>query len=95
MVTQLNKRAFGLPLEEGDIDNFKLSFESKNTNWSFTTFQEWRKYRMELTGAFIPELAQMNEIEMNGWMSRFVLEARRKDGAPYLHGLFISCVLVF
>jgi hypothetical protein len=88
---------FGLPLEEGDIDNFKLSFESKNTrkntNWSFTTFQEWRKYRMELTGAFIPELAQMNEIEMNGWMSRFVLEARRKDGAPYPpRSLYQLCV---
>ena len=29
------------------------------------------------------QLVEMNEIEMNEWMTRFVLEARRKDGAPY------------
>lgn len=82
-----NTLRFGPPLSEDDIDTIKQSFESKNTrkntNWSMTTFQEWRKHRMEITGAFIPDLVEMNEIEMNEWMTRFVLEARRKDGAPY------------
>ena len=91
-----NTQRFGPPLSEDDIDTIKQSFESKNTrkntNWSMTTFQEWRKHRMEITGAFIPDLVEMNDIEMNEWMTRFVLEARRKDGAPYPQGLFTSFV---
>ena len=48
---------------------------------------------MEITGAFIPDLVEMNEIEMNEWMTRFVLEARRKDGAPYPpRSLYQLCV---
>lgn len=92
-----NTLRFGPPLSEDDIDTIKQSFESKNTrkntNWSITTFQEWRKHRMEITGAFIPDLVEMNEIEMNEWMTRFVLEARRKDGAPYPpRSLYQLCV---
>ena len=91
-----NTQRFGPPLSEDDIDTIKQSFESKNTrkntNWSMTTFQEWRKHRMEITGAFIPFLIEMNEINMNEWMTRFVLETRRKDGAPYPQGFFTSFV---
>ena len=43
-IKQENTLRFGPPLSEDDIDTIKQSFESKNsrTNWSMTTFQEWR-----------------------------------------------------
>lgn len=74
---------FGSLVEEEEIEAIKKSFESKNTrkntNWSISTFQEWRKYRMEITGTYIPDLEGItNETEMNELMSRFVIEARRR-----------------
>ena len=43
------------------------------------------------TRSFIPDLIEMNEIEINEWMTRFVLEARRKDGGPP-RSLYQHCV---
>ena len=44
------------------------------------------------SGSFIPDLIEMNEIEINEWMtSCFVLEARRKDGGPP-RSLYQFCV---
>ncbi|XP_062609344.1 uncharacterized protein KIAA1958-like [Saccostrea cucullata] len=94
---QENKR-FASPVEEEEIDNIKKSYESKNTrkntNWSVSTFQEWRKNRIQITEASMPELTlTTNETEMNDIMTRFVLESRRKDGAQYPpRSLYQLCV---
>ena len=46
---------------DSDIENLVRSTESKNTrrntNWSVTTFNDWRTVRMEQTGCAISELA--------------------------------------
>lgn len=93
-----DKNRFGPLVEEEEIYSIKKSFESKNTrkntNWSLSTCLEWRKYRMEITGAFIPDLEKItNETEMNNLMTRFVLEVRRKDGNTYPpRSLYQLCV---
>ena len=52
---------------DSDIENLVHSTESKNTrrntNWSVTTFNDWRTVRMEQTGCAIPELATFS-VEM-------------------------------
>ncbi|XP_061186910.1 uncharacterized protein LOC133195041 [Saccostrea echinata] len=78
---------FGDLKEEEDINRLIKDTESKhtrkNSNWSKKTFDEWREYRTSQTNVPIPEIENFTENDVNVWLSRFVLEARRKDGAPY------------
>ncbi|XP_062611578.1 uncharacterized protein LOC134273396 [Saccostrea cucullata] len=77
---------FGDLKEEEDINRLIKDTESKNTrknsNWSKKTFDEWREFRTSQTNVPIPEIENFKENDVNVWMNKFVLEARRKDGAP-------------
>jgi hypothetical protein len=78
---------------DSDIENLLRSTESKNTrrntNWSVTTFNDWRTVRMEKTGCAIPEPA----LSQWKWLSKFAVEIRRKDGKPYPQKtLYMLCV---
>ena len=82
---------------DSDIENLIRSTESKNTrrntNWSVTTFNDWRTVRMEQTGCAIPELATFSVVDVNQWSSKFAVETRRKDGKPYSpKTLYMLCV---
>ena len=48
-----------------------------NTKWAINVFNKWREQCME----DIPQLHEMNADVMNYWLQRFIVEARRKDGA--------------
>lgn len=58
------------------------------------TFKEWRSARIYSTGCEFPELENLTEpAEINKWMSKFVVEARRKDGQPYPpKSMYMLCV---
>lgn len=88
---------FGPLFDDDDIEKLKANVESKNTrkntSWSKTTFSDWRAYRRENTGESVPEIENMTAWDINKWLSRFVLEVRRKDGAPYPpRSLYQLCV---
>ena len=59
----------------------------KSTSWAVTVWTEWSKGRqehfrndpMELP----PHLMVCRKQELDHWLSRFVIEARRKDGKPH------------
>ncbi|CAC5393680.1 unnamed protein product [Mytilus coruscus] len=71
-------------VEDIDIDKLVKSTESrntrKNTTWSVATFNDWRVARMKSNYCAIPELLQFTANDVNQWLSKFVIETRRKDG---------------
>jgi len=54
----------------------------KNTAWARGVFESWRQNRNE-TGEEMPEFVNMTVEQMNYFLSRFVMETRKKDGTPY------------
>ena len=55
----------------------------KNTNWTVSTFNDWRNTRMQRTQCIIPELLNFTIADVNQWLSKYVIETRKKDGDPY------------
>ena len=47
------------------------------------TWEEWRKHRQEVSSTHIPPLTTMTISEISHWLTRFILEARKKSGDPY------------
>ena len=80
------------------IDNQENKNTKKNTNWSIRVFEKWRLYRNAGVNANnpVPELKTMNAGEVNFFLGRFVLEARKQDGSEYpTHSLYyIICGLL-
>lgn len=74
---------FGKPASDKDIKNLvdgqKNCNTDKNTKWALGVFNAWRKER----GSDIPELIAMSPESMNFWLSRFIMEARKRDGGDY------------
>ena len=73
----------------------------KATGWAVRVFNEWRAARnMFLDGKFpLNLLEDASASNLNYWLSRFIVEARREDGCPYpatslnniLSGLYRYC----
>jgi hypothetical protein len=64
------------------IDSNKNANTRKNTQWAFSVFETWRLERSR-TGQLIPEFKMMTCEQMNFYLGRFIVEARRQDGAEY------------
>ena len=60
---------------------------SKNTQrdmkFCMNLWNEWTKHRLLTTSTHIRPLVEMTTEEMQYWMTRFILEARKKDGEEY------------
>ena len=55
----------------------------KCTNWAVNVWADWRANRCKITNTPLelpPHLLVCSAQELDGWMSKFVLEARRRDG---------------
>ena len=72
----------------------------KATSWAMNVCKEWN------TGHCVrfandpfespPHLMLCSKEDLDRWMSKFVLEARRSDGKVYIHlTLYINCVVAF
>ena len=64
-----------------------------NTSWAMNVWNDWCAYRKQQDPTdYPPWLLTMQVSELNTWLSRFVVEVRRKDGKHYppntLHQLF-------
>ena len=54
-----------------------------DTKYCIGLFETWRKHRMETTNTDIPTITDMTTQQMQYWMTRFVLEVRKKSGEVY------------
>ena len=85
------KARFPKPLSEMQMTNLEkgpvVPNTEKSTAWALRTFNDWRNERnkQSATGDICPlDLLEKPEAEkLNFWLSRFVVEARCKDGEPY------------
>ena len=55
----------------------------KDTEYCTSVWEAWRTYRQTTTACTISPLASINLSDLNHWLVRFVLEARKKDGTEY------------
>ena len=70
----------------------------EDTKYCYKLWESWREYRQSCSAQTIPCLQDMTPTELNHWLSRFVVEARKTDGTEYppntLHhivaGTFVS-----
>ena len=46
-------------------------------------WEDWSAYHGSNSGVEIKPLLELSNTEMSYWMSKFVLEVRKKDGSPY------------
>ena len=61
-------------------ENHKNRNTKKNTNWAAGVFSSWRN---AAGPEFVPEIQLMTVEQMNHYLSRFVVEARKKEVEPY------------
>ena len=55
----------------------------KDTKYCLGIWDEWTAARQEHTATYIPPMATMSAAELSSWLTRFILEARKKNGDPY------------
>jgi hypothetical protein len=54
----------------------------KNTKWAVGVWEKWRIYRINI-GTAVQELRNMPTTDMNFYLGRLIIEARKQDGSPY------------
>ena len=94
----IRKQRFALPKTKTDIEQArKGAVPTKtvsDTKYCINVFEEWRKYRRDVTHDSIPSVTQMTKEEIAHWLTRFVLEVRKKNGDVYppntLHHLVVG-----
>ena len=79
---------FGPLVSDSDISSLQKTAvcanTKKNTTWAVNVWNEWVDYRRQQNPLdYPPYLLTMTLAEMDKWLSRFVLEVRRKDGNVY------------
>ena len=55
----------------------------EDTKYCLNLWEEWRKYCQQTTGDAIAPLSEMTQEEVQHWLTRFILEVRKKDGSVY------------
>ena len=55
----------------------------KDTKYCVGVWESWREYRNSTTGAAITPLTELNHSELDHWLTRFILEVRKKDGSEF------------
>ena len=82
------RRRFGTPVTNEEVENAKRAAVPpktwQDTQYCVRMFSAWRESRVEETGTVIPPLIELTEEDLAHWMTRFILEIRKKDGSPFL-----------
>lgn len=55
----------------------------QDTKWCVNIWEQWREQRSAATSEAIPSISGENVASLPRWLSRFILEARKKTGDPY------------
>ena len=77
---------FAAPKTEEDIKSIKLNGIPKtqdDTQYCLRVWEEWCKYRRNSCGDNIAPVTEMQPLQLQYWLTRFILEVRKKDGAEY------------
>ena len=83
---------WGLKQTTSDIDQLKKSGipvkTQAQTGWCLSVWEQWAMERTtdngdEVAHALLKDCTKMNVQDLDFWLSRFVIEARKKDGSEY------------
>ena len=55
----------------------------QDTKYCVTLWDEWRKSRQHSTGEEVDAIEKLTEEQLDHWLTRFILEVRKKDGTVY------------
>ena len=86
-VAEQSRSRFAQPKTETEID--KAREESiprktrEDTTYCVRLWETWAESRSLNTGIRVPPLAQLDTRELQCWLSRFIHEARKKNGREY------------
>ena len=90
---------FADPVSDEDVRKLIEGQENqntkKNTKWAVGVWEKWRASRIKM-GTAVQELRNMTTKDMNFYLGRIIIEARKQDGTPYTpRSLYlISCGLL-
>ena len=80
-------RPFAAPVSDEDIVKARVESVPKktreDTKYCVNLWEEWRNYRLQHTTATIPLLLEMTNGDLQYWMTRFIMEVRKKDGSSF------------
>ena len=80
---------FAIPMSDKAVEEAKQAAipkkTKKDTAWCAKIWNDWSSQRnsSSASGEHVPDIANMEITQLQWWMSRFVLEIRKKDGTPY------------
>ena len=80
---------FAVPKTDADVQAVQASAvpknTSKSTSWAINIWKEWTTHRRTVCHPLNcpPHILLCQPEELNQWLSKFVLEIRRKDGQQY------------
>jgi hypothetical protein len=77
----MNFARFADPVSEENVRKLIKGQENQNTKKN-TKWEKWRTYRINI-GTAVQELRNMTTKDMNFYLGRFIIEARKQDGGPY------------
>ncbi len=55
----------------------------QDTLYCVRIWEEWREYRQQAIGDSRAALTEITKLELQPWLTRFILEVRKKDGSVY------------
>ena len=55
----------------------------QDTKYCFGIWEAWREHRNKTTGADIARISELSHQELDHWLTRFILEVRKKTGEEY------------
>ena len=69
----------------------------KNTSWAKNVWHEWTHHRRQCCHPMDcpPHILLCTSAQLDYWISKFILEVRRRDGQPYPPNSITSCVVAF
>lgn len=80
-------RPFATPLTDEEVEEKRRDNIPKktqqDTEYCLRLWNEWRSYRQSKTSQNIPQLEEMTKKDLDYWLSRFVLEVRKKDAKEF------------
>ncbi len=91
--TLLVNESFARPVTEEDIlQNIESAITTsirRPTVWGVRVWTTWMAYRKSINNEIPPSLETITNEELNHWLARFVMEARNKNGQPYIGGTLL------
>ena len=84
---QAVSRPFAVPKSDQEILDARVSGIPKkmqeDTQYCMRLWKEWCKYRQQNFGNCIPGLTELPPRDLQHWLTRFILEVRKKDGSEF------------